>query len=213
MRTRVKICGITRPEDGQMAARAGADAIGLVFYAPSPRSVQPAQAAAICAALPAFVTSTGLFVDAPAETVRATLDSVPLDLLQFHGDESPAYCASFGRPWIKALRVRDGMDLIQEATRYAGARALLLDTYVPGLPGGTGERFDWALIPSSLPLPVVLAGGLDAGNVAQAVQQVRPWAVDVSGGVEAHDPDTGKRLPGIKSADAVAALMQQLAQC
>lgn len=211
MRTRVKICGITRPEDGSAAAVAGADAIGLVFYGPSPRCVTVEQAQAICAALPPFVTVTGLFVDAPPEQVSAVLAQVPLDLLQFHGDESPEYCASFGRPWMKALRMREGIDVVAEAIRFRAARGLLLDAYVPGVPGGTGERFDWSRIPATLPLPLVLAGGLAPENVAEAVRQVRPWAVDVSGGVEAQDA-RGNRQPRHKSAAAMAALIEQVAR-
>lgn len=211
MRTRVKICGITRPEDGRAAAMAGADAIGLVFYGPSPRCVTVAQAQAICAALPPFVTVTGLFVDAPAAQISSVLSQVPLDLLQFHGDESPEDCAGFGRPWMKALRMREGIDVAAEAARFHGARALLLDAYVPGVPGGTGERFDWSRIPAALPLPVVLAGGLSPDNVAEAVRQVQPWAVDVSGGVEAQDAQ-GSRQPRAKSAAAMAALIEQVAR-
>ncbi|HCD76571.1 MAG TPA: N-(5'-phosphoribosyl)anthranilate isomerase, partial [Alcanivorax sp.] len=155
---RVKICGITRPDDGRHAARAGADAIGLVFYPPSPRYVSPRQAADIVAALPPFVTTVGLFVDAPPEQIAALLEQVPLDMLQFHGDELPEYCAAFQRPWIKALRMRDGVDPRAEAERYgaAGARGLLVDSYVPGVPGGTGERFDWDRLPADPSPPLVL---------------------------------------------------------
>lgn len=186
-RTRVKICGLTRAEDALAASQAGADAVGLVFFAKSPRAVDPAQARAVLAALPPFVTSVGLFVDAEPALVQAVLDAVPLDLLQFHGDESEAYCAGFGRPWIKALRVRPGLDLGQETRRYgeAGARGLLLDTYEPGRPGGTGQRFDWGLIPPDLGPSIILAGGLSPENVAEAIRAVRPYGVDVSGGVEA----------------------------
>lgn len=184
MRTRVKICGLTRPLDSQAVVAAGADAIGLVFYDRSPRAVDIAQARAVVAALPPFVTSVGLFVDAPTAFVAQVLSEVRLDLLQFHGNEPPSACASYGRPWIKALRVRPGIDLLREADRYAGARALLLDAYCPGVPGGTGERFDWGLIPPELGPRVVLAGGLTADNVAGAIGRVRPYAVDVSGGVE-----------------------------
>ena len=208
-RTRVKICGITRADDALAAVRAGADAIGLVFYAPSPRAVTVEQAAEICAVLPPFVTTVGLFVDASEADVTAVLARVPLDLLQFHGDESPAYCRSFGTPWIKALAMRDGLDVAACAERYAGARGLLLDAWVPGVPGGTGEVFDWARIPDTLPMPVVLAGGLTPDNVAQAIDQVRPWAVDVSGGVEARDA-SGNALRGIKSARAMNAFIQQV---
>ena len=206
---RVKICGITRPDDGRHAARAGADAIGLVFYPPSPRYVSPRQAADIVAALPPFVTTVGLFVDAPPEQIAALLEQVPLDMLQFHGDESPEYCAAFQRPWIKALRMRDGVDPRAEADRYgaAGARGLLVDSYVPGVPGGTGERFDWDRLPANPSLPLVLAGGLDPANVAEAVRRVRPWAVDVSGGVEVIGVD-GRRQGGIKDPAAVSAFVR-----
>ena len=206
---RVKICGITRPDDGRHAARAGADAIGLVFYPPSPRYVSPRQAADIVAALPPFVTTVGLFVDAPPEQIAALLEQVPLDMLQFHGDESPEYCAAFQRPWIKALRMRDGVDPRAEADRYgaAGARGLLVDSYVPGVPGGTGERFDWDRLPANPSLPLVLAGGLDPANVAEAVRRVRPWAVDVSGGVEVIGID-GRRQGGIKDPGAVSAFIR-----
>ncbi|MBL7249674.1 phosphoribosylanthranilate isomerase [Alloalcanivorax marinus] len=206
---RVKICGITRAEDGLHAARAGADAIGLVFHPASPRYVTPRQAADIVAALPPLVTTVGLFVDAAPETVASVLNEVPLDLLQFHGDESPAYGAAFRRPWIKALRMRDGADPAAEAERYAaaGARGLLVDSYVPGVPGGTGERFDWSRLPGELALPLILAGGLDPDNVAAAVRATRPWAVDVSGGVECRGDD-GRRLGGIKDSGAVTAFIR-----
>lgn len=209
-RTRVKICGITRAEDALAVARAGADAIGFVFYGPSPRAVTPEQAAALCAVLPPFVTTVGLFVDAPAAEVQDTLSRVPLDVLQFHGDEAPGYCAGFGRPWFKALAMRDGLDPLEAAARYAGARALLLDAWVPGLAGGTGKVFDWARIPQTMPLPVILAGGLDVKNVVAAIHQVQPWAVDVSGGVEARSDD-GTVRKGIKSATAIHAFIEQVA--
>ncbi|MFU8836680.1 MAG: phosphoribosylanthranilate isomerase [Thiohalomonadaceae bacterium] len=199
-RTRIKICGITRPEDGLLAARAGADAIGLVFYAPSPRAVTVEQAAAICAALPPFVTTVGLFVDASQAEVEQVLRQVPLDLLQFHGDESPAFCRGFGRPWIKAVRMAEGVELAVEAERYHDAQGLLLDSFQQGLPGGTGHAFDWARIPAGLQMPIILAGGLNPQNIQQAVQTVRPWAVDVSSGVEASK--------GIKDADKINAFMR-----
>ncbi|MFA5529682.1 MAG: phosphoribosylanthranilate isomerase [Thiohalomonadaceae bacterium] len=199
-RTRVKICGITRPEDGGHAAAMGADAIGLVFYAKSPRAVDVAQAKAILAALPAFVTTVGLFVDAPAEEVNAVLDALPLDLLQFHGNESPAYCRAFRRPYLKALAMRPGMDLRVATEDYVDARALLVDAYHPDAPGGTGTRFDWERLPAQLGLPLVLAGGLDPDNIADAIRTVRPWGVDVSSGVEA--------AKGIKSPEKMAAFMR-----
>lgn len=193
---RVKICGLTRIEDVRAACAAGADALGFVFYEKSPRRVSPGQAAGLVAAMPPFVQSVGLFVDASPAFIDAVLARVPLDLLQFHGDESPSACRRHGRPYIKALRVRPGTDLLECAARYRDARGLLLDAYVPGVPGGTGERFDWSLLPDTLPLPVVLSGGLTPENVAEAVRRVRPWAVDVSSGVEASK--------GIKDARRVA---------
>ncbi len=185
MAVRVKICGITRLQDALLAAHAGADALGFVFYEKSPRQVSAAQAAALCASLPPFVTSVGLFVDAAPGFVESVLALAPLDLLQFHGDEPADYCASFGKPYIKAVRVNRDTDLLKCAADYATARGLLLDAYVPGVPGGTGESFDWNLIPPDLPKPVILSGGLTPANVADAVREVRPWAVDVSSGVEA----------------------------
>jgi phosphoribosylanthranilate isomerase len=200
MRVRIKICGITRPEDGVEAARLGADAIGLVFYAPSPRAVTVAQAQAVCAALPPFVSVVGLFVDAPAPEVLAVLQAVPLDVLQFHGEETPTYCAAFARPHLKALRMRDGLDVAAESRRYADAQGLLLDTYQPGQAGGTGQTFDWKRVPQGLNQPVILAGGLTPDNVAEAIRVSRPYGVDVSGGVE--------QAKGIKSAAKMAAFMR-----
>jgi len=185
MRTRVKICGVTRAEDALGACRAGADALGLVFYPPSPRNVSIAMARAIVEPLPPFVTIVGLFVDAPADLVARARAQVPLDVLQFHGDETPQYCDQFEAPYIKAVRMRPETDLLEYARRYKRARGLLLDTFVSGAQGGTGRRFDWTLIPSHVPLPIVLSGGLDPENVEQAIRSVRPWAVDVSSGVEA----------------------------
>lgn len=181
---RSKICGITRAADALVAAEAGADAIGLVFYSKSPRAVSIAQAREIIAALPPFVTTVGLFVNASRCEINETLDAVALDVLQFHGDEMPDDCEGFHRPWYKALRVRAGNDIRAEAARYAGASAVLLDTFVDGVPGGTGEMFDWSLVPADLPKPLILAGGLTPQNVQQAIERVRPFAVDVSGGVE-----------------------------
>jgi phosphoribosylanthranilate isomerase len=184
MRTRVKICGITRAEDAQCAADCGADAIGLVFYPASPRAVTLERAAEIAKELPAFVTCVGLFVNPTRAEVADVLKQVPIDCLQFHGEESADFCDQFNRPYIKAIRVKDGTDVRREASRYLRARAVLLDTYVQAIPGGTGQCFDWARIPADVPKPVILAGGLTGENVADAIQQVRPYAVDVSGGVE-----------------------------
>lgn len=185
MRTRVKICGITRPQDALAAAQAGADAIGLVFYPASPRAVEIDQAGEIVEALPPFVTTVGLFVDAGEAEIRRILEVIPLDLLQFHGDETPDACRRYGRPYLKALRMREQADVIATAKHYHDAAGLLLDTYKAGQPGGTGERFDWRRIPATLPKPIVLAGGLTPENVAEAVLMARPYGVDVSGGVEA----------------------------
>ncbi|MDH4569455.1 phosphoribosylanthranilate isomerase [Pseudomonas sp. BN414] len=198
---RIKICGITRIEDALAAVAAGADAIGFVFYAKSPRAVTPAQAGAIIAALPPFVTTVGLFVDMPRAELTQLLKEVPLDLLQFHGDESPADCGGYGRPYIKALRVKPGDDVAAAIARYPEASGVLLDTYVAGTPGGTGEAFDWSLVPRNAAKPVILAGGLTPENVGDAVRQVRPYAVDVSGGVEASK--------GIKDAAKIQAFIQQ----
>lgn len=200
LRTRAKICGITRVEDAKSAVASGADAIGLVFYAKSPRHVSLEKAAEIVASLPPFIDAVGLFVDADPAEVNAVLNQVRLDLLQFHGDETPAYCQSFAVPYIKALRVRPEVNLLQCASEFAAAKALLLDAYQEGVAGGTGQTFDWNLIPQSLPKPVILAGGLTPQNVAEAIQRVRPYAVDVSGGVE--------REKGIKDANKIAAFMR-----
>jgi phosphoribosylanthranilate isomerase len=186
MRTRVKICGITREDDAQVAVDCGADAIGLVFYAASPRAVSLEQAARIARQLPAFVTCVGLFVNPRIEEVQDVLAQVPLDCLQFHGEEPAELCEQFARPYIKAIRVAAHTDITHLAQQYAQARAVLLDTYVKDIPGGTGQRFDWDRIPAECPKPVILAGGLTPSNVASAIQQVRPYAVDVSGGVEQH---------------------------
>ncbi|WP_374336024.1 phosphoribosylanthranilate isomerase [Leeia sp.] len=203
MRTRVKICGLSRPEDVAAAAQAGADAIGLVFYPPSPRGVSIAQAAGLLRHVPAFVSTVGLFVDPTEAEVRQVLAQCPLDVLQFHGDESPSFCRSFGRPYLKAVRVKPGLDLLQYAENYADAAGLLLDAWVAGVPGGTGQSFDWSLIPADLPLPLILAGGLDPDNVAEAIGRVQPWAVDVSGGVE--------REKGVKDPARIEAFMRAVA--
>lgn len=202
MRTRIKICGLTQVEAALHAAYAGADAIGLVFYPPSPRHVGIAQASEIAQALPAFVSSVALFVDADVATVQTVIEQVRPNLLQFHGDESPAYCRQFNLPYIKAVRVRSGLDLVQYATRYDDAQGILLDAFVQGEAGGTGRSFDWALIPPDMPLPLILSGGLDTQNVAAAVEQIRPWAVDVSSGVESSK--------GIKDAAKVVQFIQEV---
>lgn len=183
-RTRVKICGLRDPAHARLAAEEGADAIGVVFYRPSPRYVEPEAAARVVAALPPYVTAVGLFVDSPAEEVRAVLAKVPLDLLQFQGGEPPDFCARFGRPFVRAVRMEPGTDLLEYARRFSAAKALLLDAFSPGTPGGTGMTFDWSHIPRDLPIPFILSGGLDAGNVGRAIREARPWAVDVSSGVE-----------------------------
>lgn len=198
---RIKICGITRVEDALAAAEAGADAIGLVFYPKSPRAVSVQQARQILAALPPFVSSVGLFVNASRCELGEILDAVPLDMLQFHGDESAADCSGYHKPYLKALRVKAGDDIAAKAAEYPAASGILLDTYVEGVPGGTGAAFDWSLIPEQMPRPLVLAGGLTAENVADAIRQVRPYAVDVSGGVEASK--------GIKDAAKIRAFIQQ----
>ena len=202
MRTRIKICGITRPEDGQAAVRLGVDALGLVFYAPSPRSVTAAQACAVADGLPPFVSMVGLFVNANDEDIEQVLMHVPLTLLQFHGDEPPEACRAHGLPYIKAVRVRSAADVHQAAARYPDAKALLLDAYLADVPGGTGQIFDWKLVPRDFAMPLILAGGLTAENVADAIRQVQPYAVDVSGGVE--------ERKGIKSTAKMAAFVRSV---
>ena len=208
--TRVKICGITRPEDALHAADEGVDAIGLVFYDKSPRYVTAEQAAEVCKVLPAFVTAVALFKDEAADTIRQVLEQVPIDLLQFHGSESAEFCRQFGKPYIKALGMDMGMDVGMEgdnnvsrlADAYFDARGLLLDSHAPGAAGGTGESFDWNTIPQDLPKPLILAGGLDADNVAEAIRAVKPYAVDVSSGVESEK--------GIKDARKITAFMNKV---
>jgi phosphoribosylanthranilate isomerase len=183
-RTRIKICGITRPEDAKAVVDAGADAIGLVFYPPSPRAVSIQQAQEVVADVPAFVTVTALFVNPSVEEVQSVLDGVRIDLIQFHGDEDDDFCRQFGHPYIKALRVRQASDVVALCLRFPSALAVLLDSYKPGVPGGTGETFDWSLVPETPPKPIILAGGLDPDNINHAIDVVHPYAVDVSGGVE-----------------------------
>jgi phosphoribosylanthranilate isomerase len=208
MKTRIKICGLTREADVDAAVAAGADAIGFVFYPPSPRYVTPVRAAELARRVPPFVDVVGLFVNATSEEIAATCAAVPLNLLQFHGDEAPEFCRSFARPWLRAARVRPGLDLVEFARSHAEARGLLLDAFVEGY-GGGGHVFDWTLIPPDLPGHLVLSGGLHAGNVGDAIRRVRPVAVDVSSGVEAGKgiKDHGKIaafVAAVRAADAVA---------
>lgn len=198
---RVKICGLTSLDDALIACEAGADAIGLVFYAPSPRNVDIALARDIASNLPPFVQIVGLFVNPEREWVDRVLASVPLDLLQFHGSEEEAFCASFAKPYLKAFAMKDGVDIAALMRPYHSARGFLLDAWHPEKPGGTGERFDWQRFPAVAQRALILAGGLSADNVAQAIAQCRPYAVDVSGGVE--------QSPGIKSADKVQAFIRE----
>ena len=199
-RTRVKICGITTVDMAQEAVKQGADAIGLVFYPPSPRCVSIQQAVEIVASLPAFVTAVGLFVNEQADEIRNIISETRINLLQFHGNECPDYCASFDFPYIKALRMSDDIDLFQKRLDYSRAKSLLLDTYRAGIPGGTGEAFDWDRIPGELAGEIILAGGLEADNITRAIQMVKPYAVDVSGGVESSK--------GVKSPDKIRQFMQ-----
>ncbi|MDR0737013.1 MAG: phosphoribosylanthranilate isomerase [Zoogloeaceae bacterium] len=180
---KIKICGLTSVEDVDAAAAAGADAVGFVFYRQSPRYVSPRMAAALARRLPPLVSAVGLFVNAAAADIEAALAAVPLNLLQFHGDESPEECERWQRPYIRAVRVTPGMNFLPYARRFASARALLLDAFVEGY-GGGGKTFDWSLIPSGLPLPLILSGGLTPENVGEAIRRTRPAAVDVSSGVE-----------------------------
>jgi phosphoribosylanthranilate isomerase len=199
-RIRIKFCGLTRPADAVEAARLGADAIGLVFYDASPRAVTRRQATSIARALPPFVTLVGLFLDPTPDAVRATVDALPIDLLQFHGSESPDFCESFAIPYIKAMPMANSIDLEAAGRRHSGARGLLLDGHAAGQPGGQGRTFTWRETGS--PLPVILAGGLTVANVGAAINRVRPWAVDVSSGIESS--------PGIKDARRMAAFVKEV---
>ncbi len=216
-RTRIKICGLTSEDYAVAAAEAGADAIGLVFYRPSPRAVSLERALRIRRALPPFVATVALFVNADEVEVREVLDALRPSLLQFHGDETPEDCARYGHPFVRAARVRPGLDLVNFAARYRIAQAVLLDAYVEGF-GGGGEVFDWSLIPRSANFPIVLSGGLRASNVAQAVLRVRPWAVDVSSGVErakgVKDADAMRRfVDAVRAADAIPETLTQDCAC
>ncbi|MBW7859752.1 MAG: phosphoribosylanthranilate isomerase [Rhodocyclaceae bacterium] len=197
-RTRIKICGLTRPQDVVAAVEAGADAIGLVFYPPSPRSVSVERAVELTALVPPFVTTVGLFVNPQPQQVSAVLDRVPLQVLQFHGDEPEPACSGYGRSWIKAARMQPGIDLVEFCALHPRAAAILLDAFVDGY-GGGGKVFDWSLIPEGLNRRLILSGGLDPDNVTAAVRRVRPWAVDVSSGVES--------AKGIKDAARIAAFI------
>lgn len=197
-RTRIKVCGFTREADLDGALALGVDAVGFVLYPPSPRAVTVARAAELARRVPPFVSRVGLFVNEDAAAVERAARDAALDLLQFHGDESVEYCERFGLPWIKAIRVRPETDLLECADRFRGARALLLDAWSEAW-GGSGKRFDWSLIPQSLPMPLILSGGLDPDNVAEAVRNIRPAAVDVSSGVES--------AKGIKDVARVAAFI------
>ena len=201
MRTRIKICGITRPGDGVAAAQAGADAIGLVFYPPSPRFLSTERAVEIRDALPPFVQTVALFVNPDAAQVAQVLGRVRPSMLQFHGEETPQFCGQFGVPWVKACRVRQGVDLLEYLRPFAGAAAWLVDSFVPEY-GGVGESFDWSLVPQERARPLVLSGGLEAGNVARAIRAVRPWGVDVSSGVES--------AKGIKDVGKMAAFVAEV---
>lgn len=206
MRTRVKICGITRVEDALAAAAAGADAIGLVFDERSPRCVSLAQAEAVARALPPFVTVVGLFVDAARGRVDEVLNRVPLDLLQFHGTETPEQCRLYRRAYIKAIAMKPDVDLIAMQSRYADAAGLVLDSYSPVVAGGSGESFDWTRVPANLTKPVILAGGLTPANVAAAIRALRPYAVDVASGVELSKgiKDAGKIFAFIEAVRSAA---------
>lgn len=204
-RTRVKICGITRPEDGVMAADLGADAIGLVFHRPSPRSIDPDRALQIIGALPPFVTAVGLFRNEDPTAVRAILAAVPLTMVQFHGDEDPAYCAAFGVPYLKAVPMGANAEVADYQRRFATATALLLDSHGGNKMGGTGQGFDWRKIPAERHKPLILAGGLHPGNITAAIRDVRPYAVDVSSGVEA--------AKGIKDAELMRAFLRGVYDC
>ena len=211
MRTRIKICGITRVADALAAAEAGADAIGLVFWPGTPRRVEIPRALEIALALPPFVTKIALFVDPSPADVRAVLDALPIDVLQFHGDEPRSLCSGFARPYLKAVQVKEGVDLLEYASRYGDASGLLFDTFRAGaMPGGTGHAFDWSrlspAVRAALRVPLILSGGLDPSNVGDAIRAVRPWAVDVSSGVEERGPDGAPRK-GIKDAARIAAFI------
>ena len=202
-RTRVKICGITRPEHARAAADVGTDAIGLMFYEPSPRYVTRERAREVCAALPPLISVVGVFVNPEPREVEVVVEDLPIDMLQFHGDEPPDLCAKAGKPYLKAVRVRTRDDIVRASARYSDARALLLDAHHDALWGGTGTQFDWNMVPDDVNHPIVLAGGLTPENVADAIRLVRPFAVDVSGGVES--------APGVKDARSMEQFLKEVA--
>lgn len=204
MSVRVKVCGITRSEDAIAAVQSGVDAIGFVFWPHSARYIDPESARRIAEVIPPFICTVGVYVDPDAAWVEQTARTAKLNLLQFHGDESPEFCNQFSQPYIKAIRVKPDTDLLQYAQRYGAAKGLLLDTYAADMPGGTGHAFDWQLIPQQLSLPLILSGGLNPDNVARAIKQTQPWAVDVSSGVEA--------AKGIKDEKKIIAFMQGVKQ-
>jgi phosphoribosylanthranilate isomerase len=202
MRTRVKICGITRKQDADFAIEMGVDALGFVFYEPSPRAVSIAQAQNILGNIPPFVSIVALFVNADAAYIKACIAALKIDVLQFHGDETPEFCEQFDKPYLKAIRMKEGHDLPALAQRYSSASALLLDSFQEGVPGGTGLTFDWSMI-TEIEKPIILAGGLNIENVAMAIKTVKPYAVDVSGGVE--------QDKGIKDHQKISTFMQEVA--
>jgi phosphoribosylanthranilate isomerase len=204
MSVRVKVCGITRSEDAIAAIQCGVDAIGFVFWPHSTRYIDPESVRRIAEVIPPFICTVGVYVDPDAAWVEQTARAAKLNLLQFHGDESPEFCNQFSQPYIKAIRVKPDTDLLQYAQRYGAAKGLLLDTYAADMPGGTGHAFDWQLIPQQLSLPLILSGGLNPDNVARAIKQTQPWAVDVSSGVEASK--------GIKDEKKIIAFMQGVKQ-
>ena len=204
MSVRVKVCGITRCEDAKIAVQLGVDAIGFVFWPKSVRYISPDLARQIATNIPPFICTVGVYVDPDLEWVEETVKVAKINLLQFHGDESPEFCNQFSQPYIKAIRVKQDTDLLQYVKWYSTAKGLLLDTYTVDMPGGTGHVFDWRLIPQHLPMPLILSGGLNSNNVAMAIKQIQPWAVDVSSGVEASK--------GIKDEKKIFAFMQGVKQ-
>lgn len=202
MRTRIKICGFTRVEDAINASALGVDAIGLVFYPPSPRNIDIDQASKIIRSLPAFVTVVALFVNENERRIRQVLNQIPIDVLQFHGEESPESCRIYGKPYIKAVQMQSDVNIVDFAAAYPDAAGILVDAFHPDAKGGTGNRFDWALLPESCDFPLILAGGLDAENASKAVHAVKPYALDVSSGVEFKK--------GFKDADKMQIFVEQV---